>query len=104
MTPDGAFTSTRVLHATPNAVTHLQSILAEIFPVQLKEHALYWMDDYFATSQYGFWSTRVRAHTFKFVPIGAYTFTWRNVFNFQRIPDGAVLSFPQKESGTILNS
>ena len=45
ITPDGIFSPTRVLHGTTNATTHLQSVLAEIFPKELRKALLYWLDD-----------------------------------------------------------
>jgi transposase InsO family protein len=45
VTPDGIYTPTRVLHGTTNAVTHLQSALAEIIPDDLRPNLLYWLDD-----------------------------------------------------------
>ena len=45
ITPDGIYCPTRVLHGTTNAVTHLQSSLAEIIPDDLKDNILRWLDD-----------------------------------------------------------
>jgi len=45
VTPDGIFTPTRVLHGTTNAVTYLQSTLAEIIPPELRSSILFWLDD-----------------------------------------------------------
>ena len=44
-TPDGFYSPTRVLHGTTNAVTHLQSSLAEIVPSSMLATILYWFDD-----------------------------------------------------------
>lgn len=40
ITPDGIFSPTRVLHGTTNAVTHLQSLIAEIIPPDLAIHSM----------------------------------------------------------------
>ena len=45
ITPEGIFSPTRVLHGTTNAVTHLQSALAEVIPRNLKGKLLAWLDD-----------------------------------------------------------
>lgn len=45
ITPEGIFSPTRVLHGAPNAVTHLQSALAEVIPRNLKRKTLAWLDD-----------------------------------------------------------
>eukprot|EP00178_Gracilaria_changii_P000257 TRINITY_DN1027_c0_g1_i1.p2 TRINITY_DN1027_c0_g1~~TRINITY_DN1027_c0_g1_i1.p2 ORF type:complete len:1106 (+),score=114.18 TRINITY_DN1027_c0_g1_i1:5972-9289(+) len=45
ITPDGVCSPTRVLHGTTNATTHLQLVLAEIFPPRLLKQLLYWLDD-----------------------------------------------------------
>jgi transposase InsO family protein len=45
ITPDGIYTPTRVLHGTTNAVTHLQSSLAEAVPPTLRQFLLHWLDD-----------------------------------------------------------
>ena len=43
--PKGGFSPTRALHGTTNAVTHLQSALAEFIPRNLKGKMLAWLDD-----------------------------------------------------------
>jgi len=45
ITPDGIYSPTRVLHGTTNAVTHLQSALAEILPNGIAKQLLLWLDD-----------------------------------------------------------
>lgn len=45
ITPDGVFTPKRVLHGTTNAVTYLQSTIAHILPMDVRENVLYWLDD-----------------------------------------------------------
>lgn len=44
MTPDGVYTTTRVIHGTTSAVTYLQSTLTHILPQDLLEHTLYWLE------------------------------------------------------------
>ena len=45
ITPGGIYTSTRVLHGTTNAVSHLQSSLTGIIPKDLLDSILIWLDD-----------------------------------------------------------
>ena len=50
ITPDGIYSSIRVLHGTTNAITHLQSSFSGLLPETLLSRILYWLDAILAHS------------------------------------------------------